>query len=213
MIKKKLKVKVIILIIVMLTIVLFNVSLYIFDKKVMPRILIIGHAEMKSKAIYIINDNINKIYKEKFNYDDIVKIDKDNAGNIVMVRADTLMMNSLATEVSLNAQRDLREIGDVGIKVPFGYVLNNNILANIGPEVSVKMQPVGDIEVSYSSQFESAGINQTRHKIYLNVKTRIKVNVPLKSDDFEIKHEIPICETIIVGKIPSTNLQMENEKK
>ncbi|WP_242840704.1 sporulation protein YunB [Clostridium hydrogeniformans] len=198
--------------IVIITVIIFNVTIYLFDKKVMPRVMIIGDAEMRAKSIFILNDNINRIFKEKFNYEDIIKVEKDSEGNISMIRADTLKMNTLATEVALNSQKDLREIGAVGIKIPLGYVLNNNVIANIGPDISIKMQPVGDIETTYTSEFESAGINQTRHKIYLNVKTKVKVNVPLKTNDLEIAHEIPICETIIVGKIPNTNFQMDKSQ-
>ncbi|MEW8955685.1 sporulation protein YunB [Clostridium sp.] len=204
--------KVIFFTIVTLIVIIFNVVIYIFDEKVMPRVMIIGDAEMRAKAIFILNDNINKIFKEKFNYEDIIKVEKDDEGNITMIRADTLKMNTLATEVALNSQKDLRDIGAVGIKIPLGYVLNNNVIANIGPDISIKMQPVGDIEITYTSEFESAGINQTRHKIYLNVKTKVKVNVPLKTNDLEIAHEIPICETIIVGKIPNTNLQLDKSQ-
>ena len=71
------------------------------------------------------------------------------------------------------------------------------------------MQPIGFIEARYSSEFESAGINQTRHKIYINVKTKIRIIIPLKSSDIEVSNEIPIAETIIVGKIPKTAVQME----
>ncbi|SFA76482.1 sporulation protein YunB [Clostridium frigidicarnis] len=203
------KSKVVFILIIMAVILIFNTVLYEFDKKVMPRVMTIGDAEMRAKAIFILNDNISKIFKDNFNYGDIIKVDKNEAGDITMIRADTLKMNTLATEVALNSQKDLREIGAVGIKIPLGYVLNNNIIANLGPDIGIKMKPVGDIQVTYSSEFESAGINQTRHRIYLHLSTRLKVNVPLKSTDLEVKHEIPICETIIIGKIPNTNLQMD----
>ena len=71
------------------------------------------------------------------------------------------------------------------------------------------MQPIGHVETKYSSEFESAGINQTRHKIYVKVKTTVRVIIPLKSNDIEVTNEVPIAETIIVGKTPNTAVQLD----
>ena len=80
----------------------------------------------------------------------------------------------------------------------------------LGPKITVKMQQVGNIETSYESIFESAGINQTRHKIYLNVKSKMRVIVPFHSDEIEVTCQIPISDTVIVGKIPNTAINMNS---
>jgi sporulation protein YunB len=71
------------------------------------------------------------------------------------------------------------------------------------------MNPIGYIETKYESIFESAGINQTRHKIYVQVYVKLKVIIPTKNDEIEVKGEIPIAETIIVGKIPNTSINLD----
>ena len=71
------------------------------------------------------------------------------------------------------------------------------------------MRPLGYIETSYSSDFQSAGINQTRLKIYINVVTDMRVTIPLKSSDSKVKNQVPISETIVVGKIPQTAISMD----
>lgn len=189
----------------------FNILLYVFDKNVMPRAMDLGTAEMKAKAEYIINENIQKIFNDEVSYKDIVDIEKDKEGNILMIRADTAKMNILASKVSLNSQKDLKEFGTIGIDIPLGYVLNNNLVARYGPKVDINMAPIGDIKTSYESQFESAGINQTRHRIYLIVETRIKVNTALQSKEADIVSEIPIVENIIVGKVPTTSINIDNK--
>jgi sporulation protein YunB len=126
-----------------------------------------------------------------------------------MLRADTLKMNKIACEVSLKSQKKLRELGKVGINIPMGYIFKNNILAYMGPSITVKMEPIGQIETKYVSEFETGGINQTRHKIYVHVKTNLRVIFPMKSSDVEVDNEMPVSETIIVGKVPNTALQMD----
>jgi sporulation protein YunB len=188
---------------------IFFALIYSLDKLIMPTVINVANAEMRGKALEIINKSILNEYSKQFNYDEIVKFDKDKEGNIVMFKADTLRMNKIACDVAINSQEELQRIGVVGIKVPMGYIFKNNLLAYIGPEVTVKMQPIGSIETKYISEFESAGINQTRHKIYVLVKTQIRVVVPFDSDNLEVQNEVPIAETVIVGKVPNTAVNFD----
>ncbi len=199
------------IIIIIILVTLFNIFIYIFDSIVVSTVFLVAEEEMKYKALEIINSNILQYYSQNFDYEDIMDVHKDEEGNISMIKANTLKMNSMATEVALNSQKDIRKLGSVGIEIPAGYILKNNILANFGPKIKVKMQPAGHIETKYSSTFESAGINQTRHKIYLEISTDIRIILPLKSKNIRVTNEVPICETIIVGKIPRTAIDFKVE--
>jgi len=198
-----------ILLIISLIIINFTIFIYIFDKTVMPTVMAVADAEMRAKATEIVNRAIINEYSKQFNYDEIIRVDKDSEGNIVMLKADTLKMNKIACDVALESQKELLKLGDIGIKIPIGYITRNNILSYYGPRITIKMQPIGLVETKYSSEFESAGINQTRHKIYVKVKTTVRVIIPLKSNDIEVANEIPIAETIIVGKTPNTAIGLD----
>lgn len=195
-----------ILVFLSIIISLLILFIYMLDKIILSTLMVVADGEMRTRAIEVIDRNILDLYDKEFTYDDMMKIEKDGEGNITMIRADTIKLNSLAAKVSLESQNKLREMGAVGIKIPIGYISKNVILSNLGPSVKVKMQPIGSVKTNYISEFESAGINQTRHKIYLEVETTIKVIVATKSDEVQIKNTIPVAETIIVGKVPSTNL-------
>jgi len=206
-IKNKIKVR--ILIIIAIIMMSFTIFTYIFDKTIMPTVMTVADAEMRAKATEIVNRAIINEYSNQFNYDDVIRVDKDEQGNIVLLKADTLKMNKIACDVALEAQKELVKLGEVGIKVPIGYITKNNILSYYGPKVTIRMQPIGHVETKYSSEFESAGINQTRHKIYVKVKTTLRVIIPLESNDIEVSNEVPIAETIIVGKTPNTAVQLD----
>jgi sporulation protein YunB len=206
-IKNKIKAR--ILLIMAIIMINLTIFIYIFDKTLMPTVMAVADAEMRAKATEIVNRAIINEYSNQFNYDQVIRVDKDSEGNIVMLKADTLKMNKIACDVSLESQKQLMKLGEVGIKVPIGYITRNNILSNYGPSITIKMQPLGHVETKYSSEFESAGINQTRHKIYVKVKTTVRVIIPLKSNDIEVTNEIPIAETIIVGKTPNTAVQLD----
>jgi len=190
----------------------FNVFIYSLDKIITPTVIAVADAEMRTKAMEIVNKSILDEYSKSFNYDEIIHIEKDNNNNIVMLKADTLKMNKIAVDVALQAQNEIKKLGNVGIKIPMGYIFRNNILANLGPSVTIKMQPIGFVETKYLSEFESAGINQTRHKVYVQLITKIRVIIPSRSNDIEVKNEVPIAETIIVGKIPETFMNLDLQK-
>lgn len=203
------KTKVKLLVIVFIIMAGFNIFLYTFDKIVTPIVMVVADAEMRAKAIEIINTCSIEQYSKDFNYDSIIKVEKDRDGNITMLKADTLQLNKIASQVALESQKRIRELGNVGIKLPIGYIFKNNILAYLGPSITIKMQPIGHIETKYSSDFESVGINQTRHKIYVQVRTEVRVILPLRSNNIEVRNEIPISETIIIGKVPDTSINLD----
>lgn len=189
--------------------ILFTSFIYYFDKTIAPTVLLVADAEMRAKAMDIINKNIGEIYGGGFVYEEIMDMSKDELGKINFISADTMKLNELATKVASEAQKDIEEVGSVGVKVPIGYALKNNILAYLGPAITVKMEPIGRIKTSYESSFESAGINQTRHKIYINLETNLKIVLPLQSREVIVKHQIPIADNIILGEVPRTSIGID----
>lgn len=204
--KKMKKIKMITMAVILGFSVVVISFIYYFDKVVQPTVMLVADSEMRARVVEIINKNIVSVYESKFNYDDIISVEKDSNGKVVMLRADTVKLNALATEVAILSQQEIKEVGSIGVKMPLGYITKNNLLSYYGPSITVKMEPIGRVETSYDSVFESAGINQTRHKIYINVKTDLKIILPLTNREVEVKHEIPVAETVIVGDIPRTAL-------
>lgn len=183
--------------------------IYTLDKVIMPTVKLVADAQMRAEVTSTINKTIFEEYSKNFNYNDIIKFDKDNDGNIIMMTADTLKLSEIATLTVLKAQEELELKSQVDIKVPMGYVTKNNILARFGPDVKIRMRPIGHITTRYISEFEDAGINQTRHKIYIETTTKVKMIMAVSSNELEIVNQIPVVETIIVGRVPNTAVQMD----
>ncbi len=81
----------------------------------------------------------------------------------------------------------------------------------MGPDIRVRMTPVGSVSVDFTDEFHAAGINQTRHKIYLLLKTQVKIVVPLGSEVINVSTRVPISESIIVGDVPQTYVNVADE--
>ncbi|MDR3594221.1 sporulation protein YunB [Clostridium sp.] len=194
------------IVIIIFIIVIFNILIVFFDQRVMPQVTEIATIMAKTQTLDIINEKSVTILSQDFKYDEMVKIEKDNQGNIILMQADTGKLNYIASKLSTECNAELSNMKNSEIKVPLGWMSNKSAFYSLGPKITVQIEPVGNIITSYESKFESAGINQTRHKIYLNVDAKIKLKLPLKDQDIEVSTQIPVSDTIIVGKIPNTTL-------
>lgn len=198
------------IVIIIALFIVFNLLLTLFDKKVMPSVLNISETMMRAESIKTINTVSVEVFEEEASKKDIVKIERDENNKINSISADTILLNKLSSEIAIRCNERLEELGAKGIEVPLGWMTDKSVYYNLGPEITIEMEPLGNIESSYESVFESAGINQTRHKIYLNVKAKIKIIIPMYTKEFDVDTQIPLSETIIVGEIPDAAIQLND---
>ncbi len=161
------------------------------------------------RAVKLATEAINvavqrKVADGQIRYNDLIIFHKDNEGRIVLMQANTIKINQLASDVTLAVQKSLDDLKDQNIKLPLGELTGFYLLANRGPDLNVSMMPAGTVRVDVNDQFESAGINQTRHNIYLQFETEVRIIVPLESGEAKVSTRVPVAESIIVGQVPNT---------
>ncbi|OPX87439.1 MAG: Sporulation protein YunB [Pelotomaculum sp. PtaB.Bin117] len=142
--------------------------------------------------------------KENIRYQDLIYIHKDNEGRITLMQADTLKVNRIASNTSMAVQETLENLRRQSFSIPIGQVFGFPIFANRGPRLRYSIMQVGSVKFNITDKFESAGINQTKHTIYLNLDTNVRIVVPSKSGEALISTQMPLTENIIVGSIPDT---------
>lgn len=172
---------------------------------VRPVIADIAEAQIRTIVSVALNEAATE-NSENIDYDQLVKIERDNEGTITMVQLQTAVMNDYASRIAQDAQQKLSELGEVGLDVPLGAVLGGQIFANSGPLIHVTYTPVSSVTTNFGSVFEEAGINQTHHKIYANMNAWVRVVLPRGGKVFELDVQVPVYEAIIVGKVPETTL-------
>lgn len=196
------------IILLLILLLIFYKLISLFNKNIFPAVIELSKTKVNTEVTEVISEKSIELFSEEFNYDEMIIIDKDKDDNINLIRANASLLNKLTSELTIRCNDELKDMGKVGIKVPVSWVTNNETFYNLGPKVTVKIEPVGTIKVFYDSRFESAGINQTRHIIYLNIEATVKIIMPLRSEEIVVNSEIPVSETIIVGKTPNTAIDM-----
>lgn len=59
------------------------------------------------------------------------------------------------------------------------------------------------------SEFTAQGINQTLHRVYLQVDCEVSVLTPFKDITKKIANQVLLAESVIVGDIPDTYYNLE----
>ncbi|GAA0710645.1 sporulation protein YunB [Paraclostridium ghonii] len=201
--KQKIKKNMIMFILLFLASTLIGTFIYI-DNKLRPTITVIAETKAEELANKSINKAVASVIDNSVKYEDLINVKTGENGKITMMQANSIAMNEIASEVALEIQSEMKKIKTTSTYIPIGTALGSPLLAKYGPKIKVSIEPIGNVYVDFGTDFESSGINQTRHRIYLKAKTQVKVVVPLTTSTKEVKTQIPICETVIVGDVPES---------
>ncbi|MBE3592861.1 MAG: sporulation protein YunB [Thermoanaerobacter sp.] len=193
-------------------VVLFVVLYYFTEYRLKPAIIAVSETLAKETAVNTINDAINERVLKGIEYKDLIYVRTDNNGKVSMLQANTIEMNLLAAKITKEVKENLNNIGPLHAKIPLGSVFSSDLFANVGPKIKIGLLPVGTVDVDFSSEFEPAGINQTRHRIYLDIQTTIRIIAPLASDKVAVTLHMPIAESIIVGDVPASYVDVNGDK-
>lgn len=179
-------------------------SFFYLEIVVNPIVIRIASAKVDSIATTAISDAIYDVVSEDgVSYDDFINISYDSSGNISVITSNVEKMNTFARNLSTKSQILLDEMEQISIKVPVGAFTGLEALSSVGPEVNLRMIPIGSVITSFRTNFDSAGINQTRHSIFVDVNTIISVILPTSSKKIEFLTSALVCESVIVGKVPN----------
>jgi len=203
--RSPIKIMVVILILALIIIVPFGVA----ENNLKSTILVVAKTYAEQLAVQVIQDAINENVSKSVEYKDLIFIRTDNRGRVVLMQANTIKINSLAADTTLDIQKNLAKLEGKIIPIPVGQVLKSKLLAAYGPKINVTLVPMGSVKVKVIDDFQQAGINQTRHRLFLNVTGKVKIIIPLVSDSVEVATQVPIAETIIVGEVPQTFLNVD----
>lgn len=124
-------------------------------------------------------------------------------GHISLLTADAGKLNLLAADAAAGAQRRIQDLGEQGVSVALGTLSGIPLLSGLGPRLSFRFTPVGMVQSSFHSEFRSAGINQTLHRITLQLTGTVRLVLPGRSYTVTVMALAPISENVIVGDVPN----------
>lgn len=188
---------------------LLFILFFCFQRNVTRVLISISEATMRASTTIAVNDAVYYTLSDEMRYEDLVTITRDNEDNIVGISTDPLKINKIARDTASVSQSNLKNLSLNGIPIPLGALTGIEAFAGLGPSIHFRIIPVSSVTCGFSSDFESVGINQTKHSIYLNVVADISIVMPSRTENFAVRTDILIGESVIVGEIPNAYLQSD----
>lgn len=139
-------------------------------------------------------------------YSDFVTITRNEAGEITALCADMARLNLLRAELSAHLLERLED-SQLELTIPVGSLLPLEPTWARGPELHLRALALGTASAEFESEFTSAGINQTRHRLWLELSVPVTVLLPGGGEELTVDSRLCVAETVIVGQVPQTWFQ------
>lgn len=168
---------------------------------------------LESLATTRVSNTVNRIIFEAVNeaiqngdisYERLISLEKDNEGKITAVHSNMAAFNRLQAQILDIILAKIDQVSARELSIPIGTLTGSALLAGRGPRISVRMESVGSSTARFNNKFESAGINQTKHQIILEVEVSVAILLPGFTTATKVSTAVTVAETVIVGAVPDT---------
>ena len=172
--------------------------------RVRPVVAALARSEAREFVIRAIDAAVrDEVEDGGLEYGKLVTLEKDGRGNIAALVTNAALINILQTRMSSNVVERVENVVEANMGIPIGNAFGGVLTAGRGPRIPVKIQSVTNVNTRFTNEFSSAGINQTRHKIMLEIFVEISIGLPGERVNASVTTEVAIAETVIVGVVPN----------
>ncbi len=177
----------------------------LFEAQAIPFTAKCVKKQSKTISTKIISQIVDEVQSQlDLSYDDLADIKYSDSGEVRSISADTVKINKFKSLVTRKIQNELDKQKLYKFSLPLGAFTDITLLSTLGPQTEISFYLTGSVNCKIKSKFESGGVNQTIHHIYLIVNTDIITISPEYKEQCSFSTDYEIAQTVIVGNIPST---------
>lgn len=147
---------------------------------------------------------LSYLEESQLQYQDLILLEKNEEGNINAVLSNTVAVNRMKSSITSCISKEIGQLDRWALSVPLGALTGSSFMSGVGPNIPITVAPNGRVFTELKSEFESAAINQTIHRLVLETKLDIRLLLPAATTSTTVVTQVPIAETIIVGNVPSS---------
>lgn len=185
-------------------------SFYRFDRRILPMVLEAAELRIQTEINAVINEVIHDIVAEnQITAADFIMKTQLSPDTNPILSVNTILVNEISNTAAQSISEQLNNLEPEVVYVPLGMALGLDTLAQVGPEFSFKLAPIGNALVNYESSFTAVGINQTHFSVWLTVESVVRIINPVQSTEVEVIRHVSLVDTIISGTVPDTYLNMD----
>jgi sporulation protein YunB len=192
--------------IILFTVLIFSllaIAVWLVDRNLHPILIHIARTEVKKVAQQAILEGISEQLKLSNQLNQVMKIQKDNAGNISYIETNPQIQAKIYQKTTEKIQEVLKHLKDKPIQISLGQAIDSSLFANYGPPLSIDIWPKGSVKVSIVPKLESQGINMVMVTMMLKIHTEMGLVIPFTDDFIPVDVDYPIAQALVVGKVPN----------
>lgn len=156
-----------------------------------------------------INKSIAQIMQEgDYDGDYFVTFSKNDRGEVTAISSNMARINALSARI-LDRVVGATDNRTLTVEIPLGNLTGISLLMGRGPRVPVQIITLTSSRVEFNNSIVTAGINQTKHQINLEVKVDISILIPWATESAQVVTEVLIADTIVVGQVPETYFNLQ----
>lgn len=175
---------------------------------VCPAVVALSQEKIRSIATQTISEVVGEVLTNgNYTYDELVEVTYSSENKISQISTNSTQVNLLVREVTAKVQERFDQLDSAQVVVNLGSFTGIPFLFGYGPEITLNLVPIGTVQTNFETKFLSAGINQTLHSLYFDVNAILGLILPGSTQNFDTNLQVLICESVIVGEIPSIYLQ------
>lgn len=172
---------------------------------VAPLVQELAKARVANKASSIINDAVEaQLRNDNIDYDAIVFLEKDRNGAITALKTNINEINRLKTEILSVIDTMLLDLDVNDVGLPLGSLILPEFFSGTGPVLPVKVMSISTSDADFYNEFTEAGINQTSHRIDMEVRITMTILTPVGTESVTASSTVVVAETVIVGTVPGS---------
>ncbi len=169
-----------------------------------------AEASLTSSVYRSITDMFNE---DSFKYEDFFSVIKDAEGNVSLFITDAVSVNAFTFTVANKVCAYMLKYAEGGVNVPAGIFTGIKILSGYGNNVNIHMIEISSVNCYFNSEFESAGINQVKHSLYVKVVPEITIKAIGRTKKSSAEISVLVFENMIVGKVPEIYIDSSLRQK
>lgn len=163
------------------------------------------------------SDAINAAIAEQIaagniDYNNIVTLDTDLSGTVTAVRTNISELNRLKTDILQCLDAHLESMTEEELSVSIGSLLFPELFSGRGMSIPIRVLAVRSSDAEFRNSFTSAGINQTLHRIIIDIQIDITVLTWTNTFEVSVESSVVAAETVIVGTVPTTYFGLEADE-
>ena len=187
------------------------VAFFSFGRRVCSVASVIAQTRMSELMSEAISESVRETMSTSEMYQSMVSI-SNATENSALLQTNTPLVNLAASNCVANIQSKLNALCEQGISIPLGTLSGIPFLSNLGPNVTVRLQPCSAVRYQYVSSIKSSGINQTLYCVNLRVTAGSNIIFPGALNSVCAEIDVPIAQSVIIGDVPDAYTDVNNEE-